>query len=110
MAKSAWTHSGRLLDSSATVSPLERPRLMRPSATSRTASPTSRHVSVFHVPPCLNICAGLSLLFSTRLQKSLASVLSAIVFLPVDTAPAVHRDESLQTQGVSRQYHPTHDA
>src|SRR6185436_5367724 len=111
MAKSACTHSARLLDNSAMVSPFERPSVMRPSATSRTASPTSRHVSVFHAPPCLNICAGLSPLLSTRLQKSLASVSSAIrVFLPVDTAVRVHRDERLQTQGVSRHYHPPHDA
>jgi hypothetical protein len=55
IAKSAWTHSARLAESSATASPFWRPSAMRPRASSRTASPTSRHVNVFQTPPCFSI-------------------------------------------------------
>src|SRR6266700_2887629 len=69
MAKSACTHSARLVDRRPTASPGRRPRAASPAASSRTAL----QVSVFHVPCCLNFCAGDPALFSTRFQNMQAS-------------------------------------
>src|SRR5215475_4441570 len=96
IAKSAWTHSARLVDSSATASPGWRPSEMSPSASSRTTSATSRHVSVVHAPWRFDIWAGRSALLSTRLQN----IVARVSFIAL----------SLHLQRVARQYHSVHDA
>src|SRR3990172_558323 len=81
MAKSACTHSARLAERTPTAAPRFRPSAV---ASSRAASPTSRHVSVSHFPPRLRCWAGLSALRSTRSQNIVASVFSAMARPPSD--------------------------
>src|SRR6266542_2041316 len=79
MAKSAWTHSARVVERTATAWLFFLPRARRPRATSRTISPTSLQESVFQAPPCLNCWAGLGPLRSTRAQNMRARVSSAML-------------------------------
>src|SRR5262245_16062264 len=78
-AKSACTHSARLAERMPTASSLLRPRARRPVASSRTTSPTWRHVRVFQTPASLDCWAGRSPSRSTRFQNMLASVTLAMV-------------------------------
>src|SRR5437867_5063379 len=81
IAMSAWTHSTRLCDRSATASPFWRPRARRPRASSSTVSPACRHVRVCQRPSRLNCWAGRLPLSSTRLQNIRASVSCAMPHL-----------------------------
>src|SRR5882724_9441670 len=74
MAKSACTHSARLAERIPTASPFFRPSASRPAASSRTAWPTSFHVSVFQTPSRLACWAGWSPLRSIRFQNIFARV------------------------------------
>src|SRR3990170_7410124 len=78
MAESACTHSARLVESRATVSPLCLPNASRPWASSRTISPTADQSSIRHWPPHLTIWAGRLPLVSTLLQNIRGRVALAI--------------------------------
>ena len=82
IAKSAYVHSARVLQSSDTRSPGSMPRSMRPRPISETISPTSRKVTSRHSPLSLSLylTATLSAYFSAAFGSR-----SAIVCDPVDS-------------------------
>ena len=60
IAKSARTHSARVCERRPTASPGWRPSAIRPSATSRTSSPSARHDTSRQALSALTRCAGLA--------------------------------------------------